>query len=64
MLLFCVYRLQTEQESNPNLWFAELADKYHIENISTVAKFVHAKEDNIVLVENTTTGNIYEINYC
>jgi selenocysteine lyase/cysteine desulfurase len=52
----CYCRLLREQEGNPNVWFGSRANNYYLESIKAVAKFVGAKEENVVFADNATSG--------
>ena len=56
-----LFRLLKEQEHNLNSWFTgSVRNDHHKENISAVSTFLCSKEENLVFVENATTGTIYE----
>lgn len=46
-------------EKTPDRFFRKYVRKWYIENIEAAARFVNAKPENCVLVENVTTGRYY-----
>ena len=52
--------LINQMERHPDTWFRTTALPMYIESCKIAAGFVHSNPDNVVLVRNTTQGNLLQ----
>ena len=51
--------MMEEREKNPDDWYRYPHDERYMDAVAKVAEFVGCNKDNLVLVENATSGIYY-----
>lgn len=59
MSLFTLLRIRDRIEEHPDDWYRMIHPRGYMRNLKLICKFVGAKPENTVLVENVTTGILF-----
>lgn len=60
---FCSFRLHDELNDNPDLFYRQTEYQLYTQAREAVARFVGADPENLVFVQNATTGQMSAYNY-